>query len=276
VNAHHHLIDYNQLAADYARHRQVHPGVLLALCGAATPASRVLEVGCGTGNYISALQRQVGCACWGIDPSVEMLNRARKGSTAVTYRQASAEDLGFPPGTFDLVFSVDVIHHVVDRQAYLAQALAVLAPGGKICTATDSAWIIRHRQPLSHYFPETVEPELARYPRVADLRAGMARARFVQLDERTVECAYPLTDIQAYRAKAFSALHLISDAAFQRGIERMARDLRDGPIICTPRYTLLWGSKAPPDAPSPRLRRRHPAAGGVPADDLTPGTEETQ
>jgi ubiquinone/menaquinone biosynthesis C-methylase UbiE len=236
-------IDYDQLAADYARHRQVHPGVLLALCEAASPASRVLEVGCGTGNYATALHAQVGCACWGIDPSEEMLNQARRRSTAVTYRQGRAEDLGFAPASFDLLFSVDVIHHVVDREAYLAQAFRALATGGRACTATDSAWIIRHRQPLSRYFPETVEPELARYPRIADLRAAMTQAGFVALDEQTVECTYPLTDLGIYRDKAFSALHLISEDAFRRGLERMERDLERGPILCTPRYTLLWGTR---------------------------------
>jgi SAM-dependent methyltransferase len=172
-----------------------------------------------------------------------MLNQARKRSTEIVYRQGSAEDLGFAPGSFDLLFSVDVIHHVTDRRTYLAEAFRALAPGGRLCTATDSAWIIRHRQPLSHYFPETVEPELARYPRIADLRAGMAGVGFVALDEQTVECTYPLDDIQIYRDKAFSALHLISEDAFQRGIARMERDLREGPILCTPRYTLLWGTK---------------------------------
>jgi hypothetical protein len=71
----------------------------------------------------------------------------------------------------------------------------------------------------------------------------MAGAGFVALDEQTVECTYVLADIQIYRDKAFSALHLISEEAFQRGIARMERDLRQGPILCTPRYTLLWGTK---------------------------------
>ena len=236
-------IDYDALAADYARHRQVHPDVLLALCEAASPTSRVLEVGCGTGNYIIALQSRVGCACWGIDPSEEMLNQAQVRSGAVDLRLGWAEELGFADNSFDLVFTVDVIHHVQDVRAYYQRTSSILAPGGRVCTATDSAWIIRHRQPLSTYFPETVEPELARYPRIAELRACMAEAGFDEIVESTVECSYPINDIQIYRDKAFSALHLISDQAYRRGIERMEADLRSGPIICTPRYTLLWGTK---------------------------------
>jgi hypothetical protein len=112
-----------------------------------------------------------------------------------------------------------------------------------LCTATDSEWIIRHRQPLAAYFPETIEVELARYPRIAALRALYERAGLVDVAERTVEFRYALSDIRAYREKAFSALHLISQEAFQRGIERMERDLENGPIPCVSRYTIVWGTK---------------------------------
>ena len=147
------------------------------------------------------------------------------------------------PDFFDLVFSVDVIHHVDIRLAYFREAYRVLRAGRKVCTVTDSEWIIRHRQPLAIYFPETVEIELDRYPRIAELREVMERVGFSEMTEDTVEFAYQLTDIQAYRDKAFSALLLIPEAAFQRGIERMEQDLRTGPIQCASRYLLLWGTK---------------------------------
>lgn len=236
-------IDYDRLAAEYARHRQVHPGVLVALCAAAGPDTRTLEVGCGTGNYAVALQAQVGCPAWGIDPSAGMLTHARGRESPVVFGPGTAEELPFEGGAFDLLFSVDVIHHVRGRAAYYAEAYRVLAAGGQICTATDSAWIIRHRQPLAAYFPETVEIELARYGRIADLRASMVRVGFERIRASMVECAYELTDIRPYREKAFSALHLIPDATFRRGIERMEADLARGPIPCVSRYTLLWGVK---------------------------------
>ena len=59
---------------------------------------------------------------------------------------------------------MDVIHHVVDRAAYYREAYRVLKPGGQVCTVTDSPWIIRHRQPLSEYFPETMPVETGPLP----------------------------------------------------------------------------------------------------------------
>jgi len=239
------VIDYDQIASEYGRHRQVHPEVLRSLLSTSRvgSASKVLEVGCGTGNYIVALEALAGCSCWGIDPSGQMLSRARERSRTIHFQSGKAERLDFPPDFFDLVFSVDVIHHMGDRLAYFREAYRVLRAGGKACTVTDSEWIIRHRQPLAVYFPETVERELGRYPRIAELREIMERVGFGEVTENTVEFAYPLTDIQAYRDKAFSALLLIPEDAFRRGIERMEQDLRIGPIQCVSRYLLLWGTK---------------------------------
>jgi len=239
------MIDYENIALDYARHRQVHPEVLrsLLMVSGVGVASKVLEVGCGTGNYIVALQGLVGCSCWGIDPAEQMLSMAGEGLAKVSFQCGRAEMIDFPRDFFDLVFSVDVIHHVGDRLAYLREAYRVLKAGGKVCTVTDSEWIIRHRQPLAAYFPETVEVDLGRYPPIAELLQTMEQVGFGETTENTVEYCYEQTDIQPYQDKAFSCLRLISEEAFQRGIERMERDLRIGPIQCVPRYLLLWGTK---------------------------------
>jgi ubiquinone/menaquinone biosynthesis C-methylase UbiE len=239
------MIDYDKIASEYARHRRVHPGVLESLfsTGGVGSVSKILEVGCGTGNYIVALESLAGCSCWGIDPSQQMLSRAGERSEKIGFQTGQAERIDFPPGFFDLVFSVDVIHHVGNRREYFREAYRVLKAGGKVCTVTDSEWIIRHRQPLAAYFPETVGPELDRYSRIAELRELMEQAGFGQVAENLVAYSYQLTDIQAYRDKAFSSLHLIREDDFQRGIERMERDLRAGPIQCVSRYLLLWGTK---------------------------------
>jgi len=168
---------------------------------------------------------------------------ARERSTKVIFQVGKAESLHFPQDSFDLVFSVDVIHHVANRLGHFQEAYRVLRAGGKACTVTDSEWIIRHREPLAVYFPETVGVDLGRYPRIAELREAMEKVGFGAIVENMVEFPYQLTDIQPYRDKAFSSLHLIAEEAFQRGIERLERDLSTRPIPCVSRYVLLWGTK---------------------------------
>ncbi len=238
-------INYETAAEEYACHRQVHPEVLRNLIQTASlkSASIILEVGCGSGNYITALERVVGCACYGIDPSEKMLAKATEKSQTIRFQIGKAEQLEFADESVDVLFSVDVIHHVGDRTAFFQDAYRVLRKGGRVCTVTDSDEIIRHRQPLAAYFPETVEADLARYPSVAELRWLMGGVGFCQITEAVEEFPYPLTDIAAYRDKAFSCLHLIPSDAHRRGIERMERDLKLGPLQGNARYLLLWGSK---------------------------------
>ena len=54
------------MAPGYARWRTVHPQLLDALIayGSLCAASCVLELGCGTGNYIRAVSERTGCAGW--------------------------------------------------------------------------------------------------------------------------------------------------------------------------------------------------------------------
>lgn len=238
-------MDYNNLAQEYTQHRRVHPGVLISLLkkSCIDAASSVLEVGCGTGNHIIAIQEAVGCTCQGIDPSEQMLAKAHGRSQQVRFDLGQAEKPAFPDAAFNLVFSVDVIHHVGDRAAFYHEACRVLKSGGRVCTVTDSEDIIRRRQPLANYFPETVEPEIARYPRIADLRRMMEQAGFIEVAEERIEHQFETNDIQAYRDKAFSSLYLISQEAFERGIRKMEADLLTGPIQIVSRYLLLWGVK---------------------------------
>jgi ubiquinone/menaquinone biosynthesis C-methylase UbiE len=239
-------LDYDTLAADYARHRRVHPGVVdrLIETGRIGGTSRVLEVGCGSGNYLLLLRELTGCAAWGLDPSAEMLAqaRARPGAAEVTWHEGRAEDPPFPEAAFDLIFSVDVIHHVADRPASFRAARRLLAPGGRLCTATDSAEDIARRRPLSSHWPETVPVELARYPAIETLREELTAAGFAATVPEHVELTYDLGNAAPYRARAFSSLHLIPGEAFARGLARLEADLAAGPLPSLSLYTLIWAS----------------------------------
>jgi SAM-dependent methyltransferase len=237
-------LDYDHRADDYARHRRIHPGVLRALVdsGWFGATARVLDVGCGTGNYAAALMGETGCAVCGIDPSREMLGHAHASTAGAALVQGNAERLPFADAAFDVVMSTDVIHHMGDRVAYFAEAARVLRPSGSIVTVTDSEQDIRRRRPLSSHFPETMAVELRRYPSVESLLEEMRRAGFAELRLQDVERRYDLVDLQPYRDRAFSSLLLIGEDAFARGMARLAADLARGPIPCVSPYTLIWGT----------------------------------
>jgi len=236
---------YQEIAPDYARLRHVHPEVFrqLIATGAIHMGSRVLEIGCGTGNYIGALRESVGCHCWGVDPSEQMLAQALRRSTPVQFSLARAEKLDFPVETFDLLFSVDVVHHITDRAQAFREAWRVLRSGGRFCIVTDSEDILRNRQPLSVYFPETIAVELSRYPAIALLKTELLGAGFGDLVQTQVEFSATVTELEPYRARVFSSLRLIPQDAFDRGMARLESDFQKGPIPWISRYVLLWGNR---------------------------------
>ena len=239
-------IDYQQTASAFAAHRRIHGGVFSMLCNrdGLGPDTRALEVGCGTGNYTRALVEDQHWECCGLDPSLAMLARARSALGPVSLILGRAEQIAIAPDRFDLVFSVDVIHHIVEKRDFYAGVARILRPGGQVCTVTDSADIIYRREILSGYFPETVERELARYPRISHLKEWMAEAGLVDPELASVEAPYEITSAQPFRDKAYSSLHLISDSAWRAGVERLEQDLARGPVRGVSRYACLWGRKS--------------------------------
>jgi ubiquinone/menaquinone biosynthesis C-methylase UbiE len=239
------MIYDEKTAVDYAQLRTIHRPLLTTLIAGAgiNAGSKVLELGCGTGNYICALQSETGCVAWGLDPSREMVSNARSQGADVTWICAPAENIDLTDIQFDFVFSVDAIHHFHDRVRVFNEINRLLSEKGTICIATDSEEIIRNRAPLSVYWPETIEIELARYPRMKTLETELRDIGFADLRQEEVRAVYQLSDLTPYRAKVFSCLRLLSEETFQRGLERLRKDLTNRPISSVSRYRLLWAKR---------------------------------
>lgn len=238
-----HNLNYDKMANTYARHRKVNLPVLKELQRKwkASPESKVLEIGCGTGTHLQSLVKETGCKGWGIDPSREMI-RLAQGDTNTHFSEGKAEELPFHDRLFDLVFSVNVVHFVPDTLAYLREAHRVLKPNGLLCTVTDSEKIIRNRWPFAHYWPGTIEADLKRYPRISLLKQQMAALGFVDIEEQEIKFQYKIIDATPYRHKVYSCLHLISEDEFKMGLQRLETDLKAGPVQGASAYACLWGT----------------------------------
>lgn len=104
----------------------------------ARQGARVLEVGCGRGDVLAALASG-GLSCTGIEPSRRMIEVSSE-CEGVRVRYGTAERLEFEDGSFDLVFSQQVLEHLHpdDVPLHLREAYRVLAPGGILAVETPN------------------------------------------------------------------------------------------------------------------------------------------
>ncbi len=109
-------------------------------------AEKVLDIGCGTGNFSLKLA-QKGCLVVGIDVSEPMLDKARekaeKAELEINFAKQDAANLEFPAESFDGVFSITAFEFMADYKKTFSEMMRVLKPGGKLLIGTirrDSDW----------------------------------------------------------------------------------------------------------------------------------------
>lgn len=66
-----------------------------------------------------------------------MLDIAQSRHPALDVVLGRPEELPLPAASFDLVFCVDVIHHVSDRPAYFREAFRVFNQAGILCVGVN-------------------------------------------------------------------------------------------------------------------------------------------
>lgn len=110
---------------------------MVALAGL-RDGQRVLDVGCGTGNLLRAAgKRHPGVELFGLDPDLKMLARAERKVRRARLDRGFAQELAFPDGSFDVVFSSLMLHHldVPSKDEMLAEVRRVLRPDGVLVLA---------------------------------------------------------------------------------------------------------------------------------------------
>jgi SAM-dependent methyltransferase len=158
----------------------------------ADPASvRALDVGCGSGLMDRHLLTFGSLT--GVDPSEPMVDAARKHNPEVEYLVADGTELPFEDGSFDLAFTICVMHHVppANRPPFVAELARVTRPGGLAvvvehnplnpltrlavarCEFDEDAVLLGRREARSRLQATGLEPVEERYFLFFPWRAGL-------------------------------------------------------------------------------------------------------
>jgi SAM-dependent methyltransferase len=100
------------------------------VAAAGLPPGRLLEIGCGEGANLAHLGAPSGAV--GVDFSRRKLSLARDEVPGPSWARCDAAALPFASAAFDAVLVRDLLHHVEDRCAVVAEAARVLRPGGAL------------------------------------------------------------------------------------------------------------------------------------------------
>jgi SAM-dependent methyltransferase len=93
-----------------------------------------LDVGCGVGLTDAQIDGRIG-DLHGIDTSGDSVAQAKVQNPAVAYQSYDGDRLPYDTATFDLVFAINVLHHVdpPDRRRFTEEMARVVRPGGIAC-----------------------------------------------------------------------------------------------------------------------------------------------
>jgi len=129
-------------------------------------ASRVLDVGCGSGDFLELAQRK-GLRTFGLELNRVAAEKARARGHVIFSEMLHELDLEKVGGGFDLVTLFQVLEHVTDPAAVLKQARSLLNPSGRISIAVPSSEGICR---LSRWEPAQWPPHHVTWWRLRDFK----------------------------------------------------------------------------------------------------------
>jgi SAM-dependent methyltransferase len=142
---------------------------------------RVLENGCGVGMYVERLAPYAG-GLTGLEYDFPRTVEARQLADRLPNAEilcAAGENLPFPPGSFDLILSHEVLEHVQDDRLAVTEMARVLRTGGRMLIFAPNRgypyethgvyWRGRYHFgniPLVNYLPRRLRDHLAPHVRI--------------------------------------------------------------------------------------------------------------
>lgn len=115
---------------------------LLAVIGRGAAQVKLLDVGCSSGAFLMAA-REIGLDAEGVEISPEAAESARQAGFRV--HTGRLESACFPNASFDAIALIELLEHLREPHALLAECRRILRPGGVVMATTPNgaSWTAR-------------------------------------------------------------------------------------------------------------------------------------
>lgn len=166
-------VKYNTIGIKYNRTRKADHYLAEQLLNHLDPNENglYLDIGCGTGNYTNDLQKK-GFQFIGIDPSIEMLEKARSKNQQIDWRIGTAEETGLTDCSINGIIGSLTIHHWPDLKKGFSELYRILKEEGRIVIFTSTPKQMKGYW-LNHYFPKMLNDSILQMPSLENVENAM-------------------------------------------------------------------------------------------------------
>lgn len=174
-------LDYYRVSRDYDYSRRAGKETAQLLVKLLRPFTNafVLDVGCGTGNFLVELAN-LPAHLVGLDISAGMLKEAGVKTSRVVLVRGDAVFMPFEDEAFDAVYCIQTLHHIPDKRRFMSEVYRILKNKGRFIIQSCS-----HKQLETfwfyHYFPRGLEVDKKRIPDFEEIQDLLIGAGFKRI-----------------------------------------------------------------------------------------------
>jgi ubiquinone/menaquinone biosynthesis C-methylase UbiE len=224
------IMNYDKQAPIYDRTRRARSSIIDFLLTEinSNDYKIILDFGCGTGNYIYGMRnRNNELSLIGMDPSAPMREIAHHKNPMNSILNGNHDFIPLENNCLDMIFMVNVLHHVSDIEKMFDEFKRVIKKGGCIYIITESHKQINEKSWLK-YFEGARELMLDIFHDIPFIIEKAQSSEFslcseIQIDENP-KAFDTMNFIYLVQQKAFSMLHLINDNSYDKGLIKLEEE----------------------------------------------------
>lgn len=222
-------MDYSKQATQYEETRDIEEKVYWILSNTINPQKkdRILDFGCGTGNYLQALYSDYRIPLYGLEKSYKMAEIARNKNPNFDIRIGDHTVIPFPANFFSKIYCTDVIHQINDIESLFKNLYTVAQNNAIFAICTESSEQLYEKY-WNRYFPSILSIDEKRFHNIDILKEKAVVTNWIHYKTFKIEEEFtaPITErlINKISKRTLSVLHEIPKQEYDDGLWKMTQD----------------------------------------------------